>query len=45
MKEGSLFDLFVLMRSIEPSDRVLVLFQKALKEEGFIGLISWCLDL
>jgi hypothetical protein len=34
MKEGSLFVLFVLMRSIKPSDCVLVLFQKLLSRRG-----------
>jgi hypothetical protein len=47
MKQGSLFVLFVFMRSTE-----LVCFRsrswslwKALEEEGCIGLVSWRLDL
>jgi hypothetical protein len=34
MKEGCLFVLFVLMRSIEPSYCVLVLFQNLLRRRG-----------
>jgi hypothetical protein len=34
MKEGCLFVLFVLMRSIEPSYCVLVLFQNLLRMRG-----------
>jgi hypothetical protein len=47
MKEGSLFVLFVLMRSIEPGYFKLHSWSlwKTLEEEGCIGLVSWCLDL
>ncbi len=47
MKEGCLFVLFVLMGSTQPGCFRSCSWSlwKALKEEGCIGLISWCLDL
>jgi len=46
MKEGSLFVLFLLMRSTEPGcfRSCSWFLWKVFEEEGCIGLVSWCLD-
>jgi hypothetical protein len=47
MKEGSLFVLFGLMRSIELGCFISHSWSlwKAVEEEGCMGLVSWHLDL